>query len=199
MQESGVQIQPMRKVTPEYLVKSNVFGERTLKIGLSKPLLRSSFLSHHKIGYDEALKISEDYWFYFDCLIQGARFLLLAEAYYFYRAHQNSSIHTTKVTEYLDLQIFKCSTYLKNSNFVRQHPIISAALAEQLEHIRKMRIYNGVVLALKEGKILQGMIKSLKQPYFYLCLFTRLKGILNRRFQYHVLGNREAFEIAIFD
>jgi succinoglycan biosynthesis protein ExoO len=51
---------------------------------LMKPIFCREFLTKHKLGYNEDMKIGEDFTFYIECLFNGARVILIKEAYYIY-------------------------------------------------------------------------------------------------------------------
>jgi succinoglycan biosynthesis protein ExoO len=52
--------------------------------GLMKPICRRAFLVDHKLEYDENLDLAEDFVLYVDSLFNGAKIILIDEAYYLY-------------------------------------------------------------------------------------------------------------------
>jgi O-antigen/teichoic acid export membrane protein/glycosyltransferase involved in cell wall biosynthesis len=52
--------------------------------GLLKPLLRSSHIRRHNLGYDENVRYGEDFQFYLDMLLAGGSLLVISEAHYRY-------------------------------------------------------------------------------------------------------------------
>jgi hypothetical protein len=49
-----------------------------------KPIVRRKFLTEHKLEYNEEMKIGEDFTFYIESLFNGAKVILINEAYYIY-------------------------------------------------------------------------------------------------------------------
>jgi succinoglycan biosynthesis protein ExoU len=63
----------------EQFVLGNVtrYGILRKELGFLKPLIRRSFLDHHHLRYDEALRLGEDYALYARALALRARFLVV--------------------------------------------------------------------------------------------------------------------------
>lgn len=55
-----------------------------------KPLIQAEFIHRHAIRYASHIRQSQDYAFYVEILIKGARFALLPEPMYFYLIHPHS-------------------------------------------------------------------------------------------------------------
>jgi succinoglycan biosynthesis protein ExoO len=51
---------------------------------LMKPIFRRKFLTEHKLEYNEDMKVGEDFTFYIESLFNGAKVILINEAYYIY-------------------------------------------------------------------------------------------------------------------
>jgi succinoglycan biosynthesis protein ExoO len=51
---------------------------------LMKPIFRRKFLTEHKLEYNEDMKVGEDFAFYIENLFNGAKVILINEAYYIY-------------------------------------------------------------------------------------------------------------------
>jgi succinoglycan biosynthesis protein ExoO len=51
---------------------------------LMKPIFRRKFLAEHKLEYNEGMKVGEDFTFYVENLFNGAKVILINEAYYIY-------------------------------------------------------------------------------------------------------------------
>jgi succinoglycan biosynthesis protein ExoO len=51
---------------------------------LMKPICRREFLAEHKLEYNESMKVGEDFTFYVESLFNGAKLILIDEAYYIY-------------------------------------------------------------------------------------------------------------------
>jgi glycosyltransferase involved in cell wall biosynthesis len=62
----------------------------SVSLGYMKPMIRSAFLADHGLKYPNDIKCSEDWYLYFACLLNGARLVLLPDAYYNYAVHPQS-------------------------------------------------------------------------------------------------------------
>ena len=49
-----------------------------------KPICRRKFLVDHKLEYNESIKVGEDFALLAECLFNGAKVILIKEAYYIY-------------------------------------------------------------------------------------------------------------------
>lgn len=78
----NLSIKAPRRVTTVLFVRHD--------LGLLKPLIRRSFLNRQGVRYDPSLRVAEDFYFYFDLLSAGARWIQLPEAYYVYSARAGS-------------------------------------------------------------------------------------------------------------
>jgi succinoglycan biosynthesis protein ExoU len=57
-------------------------GSLRKELGFLKPIIRRSFLDHHRLRYDELLWLGEDYAFYARALALGARFFIIPKCGY---------------------------------------------------------------------------------------------------------------------
>lgn len=60
------------------------------ELGFLKPLMRRSFLETAGLGYDERLRLGEDFVLYAECLLAGARFRLVEACGYYAVERRNS-------------------------------------------------------------------------------------------------------------
>jgi glycosyltransferase involved in cell wall biosynthesis len=102
-------------------------------LGLLKPVIRREFLDDHKLRYDVDLRVTEDYYLYFNLLAAGARWKQLSEGYYIY------SRHTDSLTSSPDAVIRQ---HLMSSRALLAHPAVRAdraVLAAMKRHHRQSR------------------------------------------------------------
>jgi succinoglycan biosynthesis protein ExoU len=89
----------------EQFVLGNVTRRGPLRreLGFLKPLIRRSFLDHHRLRYDERLRLGEDYALYARALAAGARFLVVPATGYVsvVRANSISAQHSREDLERL--------------------------------------------------------------------------------------------------
>ena len=193
--ESGKAIDTIRKIDPVFFVKTDVYGKRRcLRLGLSKPLFSRAFLLQHGIQYDETLKgVAHDFWIDMECLVHGANFILVPDAYYFYRARPGSLVTGDKL-DWLNIYCRATQDFLQKG-VVSQHSELAKAFAERLAVFKRWRAYYRVVQPLKQGKVSNALVEMIKNPYFFVCLLMQFPSILERRFQYYFLGNQSAYEM----
>lgn len=80
-----------RRLDPTAFVRGNAFGGQGFTLGYLKPLFRRELLDRTAIRYRERARIGEDYQLLLDCLLQGARCLLVPAALYRYRLNPSST------------------------------------------------------------------------------------------------------------
>jgi succinoglycan biosynthesis protein ExoO len=69
-------------------------------LSLMKPIARRKFITDHKLEYKESMKVGEDFTFYVESLFNGAKIILIKEAYYIYSmpsSHSGRSPHSRTV------------------------------------------------------------------------------------------------------
>jgi succinoglycan biosynthesis protein ExoU len=78
-------------------------GARRRELGFVKPLMRRSFLDRNGLGYEESLRLGEDYALYAHALALGARFVMLPACGYVsvMRSNSLSGAHTKQDLERL--------------------------------------------------------------------------------------------------
>ena len=77
-------------IDPVLFVESNKYAKRSLHLGWCKPIIKRRFLIDNELRYDDSLKVMEDYWFYLQCLLSNAKFVLIPRAYYYLYSRQGS-------------------------------------------------------------------------------------------------------------
>lgn len=58
--------------------------------GFLKPMFRAGFLRAGSLHYDETMRFAEDYAFYLDCLLAGAKWVAIPDPLYFYTVRSDS-------------------------------------------------------------------------------------------------------------
>ena len=83
------------------------FNISKASFGLMKPIMRRKFLADHKLEYDERINFSEDLVLYVESLFNGAKIIMINEAYYIYSvpsAPSGHSPHSRSVKDYRKIQ-----------------------------------------------------------------------------------------------
>lgn len=76
-----------RTIAPDQYLRNAMPGPQRFDYGYLKPLLRREFLLEHRIAYHESAWCGQDFLFYGQCLLHGARFLVVDEPLYAYRKY----------------------------------------------------------------------------------------------------------------
>jgi succinoglycan biosynthesis protein ExoO len=156
------------------------FERDGIAVGLTKPLIRRQFLIDHAIEYDTTLQVVEDFWMLADCVAAGAKFVLIPEAYYYYRLHAQ---HTTNAAESpKDI----ASTKRRLQAFL-DSPVAFAepeAAGYARYHMRRMDIltsYAEFVGAIKAKRMGRAAWKMVRRPQVMSEFAARLPLVLDRR------------------
>ncbi|WP_243388122.1 glycosyltransferase family 2 protein [Bacillus kexueae] len=167
----------IHKATPfnaeEFIIKD---------IGL-KPIFKKEFIDTKKIKFNENLRYGEDYLFFLDCLTNGAKAILLPEAYYYYRAREGSLV-TNQLKLYK--QTFETTEdLLKDPSYSSVHD----ALLIRRKRIKEALKYYMIMQPIKDGEYLSGMIELIKSPQTIFIFLKRFPKIVNNRVLRKLKGN----------
>jgi succinoglycan biosynthesis protein ExoO len=156
------------------------FERDGIALGLTKPLIRRQFLIDNGIQYDTTLQVVEDYWMLADCVAAGAKFIVIPEAYYYYRQHAS---HTTSASN-------------ANKDIVSTKRRLEAFLATDVAasdpeaadyaryHIRRMDLlssYSTFTDSIKARQLHKAVWMMLRRPSVVGEFATRLPMVLDRR------------------
>ena len=192
IRESGHDFPSPQRIDPVFFVQTDVYGQQGLHLGLSKPLIKRSFLTHHHIEYDLSLRMGQDFWLYLKCLAIGARYVLIPDAYYYYRFRPGSLVKQSKVAR-LNGYCRAAQSFLQQPE-IKNNPKLAQALSHNLSVFERNRAYYRVVEALKQKKLLLALLEMGRNPYFFVHFGQQLKAILSRRWQYYLTKNKLAYE-----
>jgi len=81
-----------RFLHPSEFILGNLPGPRNPRLGLIKPIIHHAFIQKYSLQWREDVLVSQDIVFYFDCLMHGAKLLLIPQAFYYYLQSRPSSI-----------------------------------------------------------------------------------------------------------
>jgi succinoglycan biosynthesis protein ExoO len=167
-----------RRVDAVQFVESHLPGLDHLGLGSTKPLIRNSFLKNHGLIYDESVRCSEDFKFYLLCLLQGACFMVIPEAYYYYRSRKGSITDS-----YMDEQYLLRHLNLNpvQHNHVIDNADLSLALSRHFFQIEQQISYDAVVQPLKSGSFLAAFSEMKNNAAFFSILVKRIPKILGSR------------------
>ncbi|EKU98621.1 glycosyl transferase [Leptolyngbya sp. PCC 7375] len=170
-------------INPVSFVLSDIEGRQGLELGFSKPLFRRQLLVENNITYKPEIKVSQDFWLDLDCLVRGAKFLLLPEPYYYYRSRDGALTTSTNKVERLNEECAAVRRFFKDeASYLKQNADLVDALNLKLKETRKLKDYYKVVDFLKQGKLFRAGLESLRYPLFYQMLLSEVPKSLSRHF-----------------
>jgi len=193
LSESDRVINQIQQIDPVFFVETDLYGKRCLRLGITKPLFRRQFLEQHGIQYNETLTAAYDYWIDLNCLVRGAKFILLPEPYYFYRSRAGSAVSNKRIG-WLS-ECCRATEQFIQQPITQQNPALVRALSRQLARFQRYRAYYQVIEPLKEKQYGRALMASLHHPMFFVQCLRQLPGVVSRRIQYHLLGNKTAFDM----
>ncbi|MDB9374860.1 glycosyltransferase family 2 protein [Nodularia sphaerocarpa] len=194
IQESGETINDLKIIDAVYFVETDVYGKRGLRLGLSKPIFKREFLMKHQIEYDVNLMVGEDFWLDMRCLMLRAKFVLVPQPYYYYRCREGSLVYTNQKKN-LEQCCQKIIEFIKEEDLTNKYPRLAQALSHNLEVFKINLCYYQVVEKLRNKSWLMAGKEIINHPYIFFYLIKKIPGIINRRLQYYLLGNKSAFKI----
>ncbi len=187
--ESGHRVTQNTVIDAVRFIETDVYGRPGLHLGISKPLFKREFLVKHKIRYDETIKVAQDFWIDLDCLMRGARFILVPEPYYFYISRVGSLVGGDQI-ERVEEDCRAIREFLRKPDIEKQHPAVAIALRKNLAELERNQAYLQVVNPLKRLQIKTALGAMLRYPYFFVHSFQQLPKIVNRRVRYFLHGER---------
>jgi succinoglycan biosynthesis protein ExoO len=128
-------------------IRRNLFGQKGFTLGYLKPIIRRGLLDRHGIRYREEVRIGEDYHLYLDCLLAGARFVLVPEAMYDYRLEPGSISRRLPEGEIAGLAGLNAGQLATTAE-----PDVRAALSERQTSIRRMQGHARFIDLVKCGR-----------------------------------------------
>ncbi|MDD1438013.1 glycosyltransferase [Dolichospermum sp. ST_sed10] len=194
IQESGESISTIKQIDPVYFVETDVYGKRGLHLGISKHLFRREFLIRENINYNSDIKVGEDFWLSLTCLLRGARFFLVPEAYYFYLARLGSLVYTDKTIR-LSGNCQQTLAFIDKEKIHSKLPDLAAALLANYQIFKMNLDYYTVIKLFKQKQCLKACKEILYNPYLVIYSCLRIPGIINRRIQLYLFGNKAAYDI----
>ena len=184
----GADLAIPERVTLEAFVLSNIRdpARHRREMGFLKPIMRRSFLDAHRLEYDAALRLGEDYILYTAALAAGAQFRLVGSAGYVSvrRANSLSAVHGRAELEAL----------LRADRALGKRPGLSAparrARGRHAGEVEQKVAWVAAIEAIKAGRI-DALVRTLARapraaPHVLLLLSQELRQRTWRRW----LGER---------
>ncbi|MGK7908743.1 MAG: glycosyltransferase family 2 protein [Synechococcus sp.] len=145
----------------------------TVSPGILKPLVRRAFIEEHGIRYKDELLLGEDFFFYLDCLIHGARFFVYPEVHYYYRVRPGSVTNSSSV-KHAKFRIKGLKDVLGYKQLADE-PELHHALLKKLDGFNKYLLTASVRELLGKKHYLTATAKAVRNPHFFVWLFEHIK------------------------
>ena len=190
-ESTGGRIDPTIAVDLDELIDCEVGGRSSYRLGLTRPLIRRSFIETNTIRYDPALRVGEDYRFYMECVLAGATWVQIPGAHYVYVQRDGSATSSAQVPA-LEAKLRACA------ELVRRPQLDSAQRVSLLRYYRNLRsllAYQRVVEPAKAGHVGSTLAAALQNPRFARRMGTELPAVVKRRWAYHVRHDEHAFDM----
>lgn len=166
-------------------------GKRS-RLAYTKPLIRRDFLAQHQLSYDPSLRLGQDYWFYMQCFLKGARFLLVPKPYYFYRLRPDSLVNQSSLERFEGF--YRTAQKFLQYPEVQKNPDMEKALTANMDNYKRNCAYYRVVNPLKRRQWKEALQQLMANPLFWLVVSSHIGPVLRRRWEYYVGAKADAFE-----
>jgi succinoglycan biosynthesis protein ExoO len=145
------------------LVRRLGFERDGIALGLTKPIIERQFLIDHRIRYDSSVEIGEDFWLLADCVAAGARFVLVADALYYYRVHAQQTTKTSNSASGVSSARRRLEAF-GNSAAATEHPAAAAIARYHLHRMDVLTSYDSFIGFLKAGRFADAARCASRQP-----------------------------------
>ncbi|KMS50864.1 glycosyl transferase [Novosphingobium barchaimii LL02] len=147
-----------RPIEAEEYVERGMIGGKGALPGYLKPLFDLSFLRANGVGYDERLRIGEDFDLVLRAMLAGARYLYLPEPTYYYRRHVASTSHRLSRADLEGLlraaQAYPCET----------DGTLAAKVQARRENLEGALLHLDTIAAIKDGKLIRALRLTAGHP-----------------------------------
>jgi succinoglycan biosynthesis protein ExoO len=150
-----------------------------ITLGHLKPLLRRRFIEQNHLAYREDLLVVQDFSLYVDCLLHGARFVLLPEALYLYSIRPGSLSNSGSMKPMFEVARL-------NRDILASPPIQANAewrrlFGDRQDLINRTITSAGFAEALKERRIWRALRILARNPHHIPACVNRLSAAAKRR------------------
>jgi hypothetical protein len=187
--------------TPLVLTGPTWLGTQDLirhHLGVLQPLIRRSFVEEHAIGFPQ-VSLAEDFYFYVEMLLAGARWLQVPEGYYLYFVRPCS---ITAAWVDMGTELLAHHTALFDHPRVRADPSVSAVLRTFVSDERASLLLESARRDLQRGHPIAAAYRLLRQPRLLLraalLALRRVRARLaRRRSRLRLRGDPSSFHIGV--
>lgn len=196
IRESGIKIDAIQQFDAAEFIMTDIEGRPGLRLGFTKPLFKREFLLQHEIEY-QSIRVTQDFWFDIQCFLHGAKFCLVPEPYYFYRARPGSLVSSDKIGRMQE----ECETiqrFLQNEAYLQANPNVAVALELKLRETKIWLDYYLVIEPLKKGKTWLCIRRLISNPGVIKHFVFNLPRLVARRWENLLMSNRVDYQKKMF-
>ena len=165
-------------IGPDSFIDSNALTRMRLGWGYLKPIIRSTMLRAHHLGYRDDLRVGEDYAFYLDCLLAGATWLLVAEPGYRYVMKSGSASHRCSRDDLAALTQHNRALLRASDSWPAE---VDAALRRRDRDLDDAIAHFDCLTHLKRGRLVQVMHRLARRPRVALLLAESVQQAVMKR------------------
>ncbi len=157
-------------------IRGNCLFSGGYTLGYVKPLFSAAFLRQHKLMYDPAIKIGEDYQLMAQALASGARCAIFHAANYRYTVRKNSISHRLKLEDIARMRE-------GDAKLIAQFPLYSAAAKAQAareKSFARAHAFIRTIDALKAKNMVSAITATLSCPASATLLWLPIEARLRR-------------------
>ncbi|MEO1669557.1 MAG: glycosyltransferase family 2 protein [Cyanobacteria bacterium J06631_2] len=188
IRESGIKVTSIQQFEAADFIMTDIEGRPGLRLGFTKPLFKREFLVKHQIKYQN-IRVTQDFWFDIQCFLHGAKFCLVPEPYYFYRARPGSLVSSNKIGRMKE-ECEVIERFFENTDYIEQNPAVAAALKLKLRETQLWLDYYLVVEPLKQGKTLISIQRIFSNPGVIKHFIFNLPRLIARRWENMLINSR---------
>lgn len=159
-------------------IGANMPGSNWPGLGATKPVMRRSFLTGRNIEYDEALRFGEDFCLFLECLLKGARFMVVAQPYYYYRSRRGS-LSAEAATNFP--QFRHAALALLQHASGQNDPSLTRALTERLSAIGQRVTYHRITDLLRARAFPAALLAIIRNPGYLGRRLASIRSAIRRR------------------
>lgn len=154
-------------------VLGNKTGSDNLRLGLAQPMFRRAFLQGNSLRYGEDIRCSEDTVFYLQCLVHGARFMLIPQPYYVYRRDREGAIGSTGDPVEKARHRYEVNGRLLEQEYCRKNPELKRALLLRHRGLKKKVHYYSFRQFVHAHPPWEVWREALRDPYGFFAFLMR--------------------------
>jgi succinoglycan biosynthesis protein ExoO len=150
----------MSGMTLDRFIEGNLLFAAPFSFGYMKPVLERRFVERHALGYDETLRIGEDYVFLASALAEGGRCAVEPRPGYAYRVRAGS-ISRVLERRHVDAIIEADRAFLRGREL---DPAARLAQAKRSRNLRRAASYLALVEHLKNRRPIRAAAAAIGNP-----------------------------------